>query len=155
MKNIYNTLGMTKACLCALAISLVTTGCSDLLDKEPPSAISDGSFWTGEGDAMLALTGCYRFQTGWSHDDFATPQGLLYLDFAGGNGTEKENFSTLMASSNTVATNGNLRWYWGNAYTQIAKYNTFLENITDCPMEESKKEQWSAEVKCLRELISF
>ena len=115
MKNIYNTLGMTKACLCALAISLVTTGCSDLLDKEPPSAISDGSFWTGEGDAMLALTGCYRFQTGWSHDDFATPQGLLYLDFAGGNGTEKENFSTLMASSNTVATNGNLRWYWGNA----------------------------------------
>ena len=94
MKNIYNTLGMTKACLCALAVSLVTTGCSDLLDKEPPSAISDGSFWTGEGDAMLALTGCYRFQTGWSHDDFATPQGLLYLDFAGGNGTEKENFST-------------------------------------------------------------
>lgn len=86
---------MTKACLCALAVSLVTTGCSDLLDKEPPSAISDGSFWTGEGDAMLALTGCYRFQTGWSHDDFATPQGLLYLDFAGGNGTEKENFSTL------------------------------------------------------------
>ena len=75
MKNIYNTLGMTKACLCALAVSLVTTGCSDLLDKEPPSAISDGSFWTGEGDAMLALTGCYRFQTGRSHDDFATPQG--------------------------------------------------------------------------------
>ena len=55
MKNIYNTLGMTKACLCALAVSLVTTGCSDLLDKEPPSAISDGSFWTGEGDAMLIL----------------------------------------------------------------------------------------------------
>ena len=105
MKNIYNTLGMTKACLCALAVSLVTTGCSDLLDKEPPSAISDGSFWTGEGDAMLALTGCYRFQTGWSHDDFATPQGLLYLDFAGGNGTEKENFSTLMASSNVTRHN--------------------------------------------------
>ena len=55
MKNIYNTLGMTKACLCALAVSLVTTGCSDLLDKEPPSAISDGSFWTGEGDAHVGF----------------------------------------------------------------------------------------------------
>lgn len=44
-----------------------------------------------------------------------------------------------MASSNTVATNGNLRWYWGNAYTQIAKYNVFLENITDCPMDGDKK----------------
>ena len=45
---------MTKACLCALAVSLVTTGCSDLLDKEPPSAISDGSFWTGEGDVIVS-----------------------------------------------------------------------------------------------------
>ena len=155
MKNIYHTLEITKACLVTLALSLVTVSCSDLLDKEPPSSISDGSFWTGEGDAMLALTGCYRFQTGWSHDDFATPQGLLYLDFAGGNGTEKENFSTLMASSNTVATNGNLRWFWGNAYTQIAKYNVFLENITDCPMDGDKKEIWSAEVKCLRAYFLF
>ena len=155
MKNIYHTLEIIKACLVTLALSLVTVSCSDLLDKEPPSSISDGSFWTGEGDAMLALTGCYRFQTGWSHDDFATPQGLLYLDFAGGNGTEKENFSTLMASSNTVATNSNLRWFWGNAYTQIAKYNVFLENITDCPMDGDKKEIWSAEVKCLRAYFLF
>lgn len=155
MKNIYHTIGVAKAGLFALALLLGAAGCSDLLDKEPPSAISNGSFWTGEGDAMLALTGCYRFQTGWSHDDFATPQGLLYLDFAGGNGTEKESFSTLMASSNTVATNGTLRWYWGNAYIQIAKYNTFLENIVNCPMDETKKEIWSAEVKCLRAYFLF
>ncbi|WP_044268579.1 RagB/SusD family nutrient uptake outer membrane protein [Bacteroides timonensis] len=155
MKKIYHTLEITKACLLALALSLGTVSCSDLLDKEPPSSISDGNFWTGEGDAMLALTGCYRFQTGWSHDDFATPQGLLYLDFAGGNGTEKENFSTLMASSNTAATNSNLRWYWGNAYTQIAKYNVFLENIVNCPMDGDKKEIWSSEVKCLRAYFLF
>ncbi len=155
MKKIHHTLEIAKACLATLALSLVTVSCSDLLDKEPPSSISDGSFWTGEGDAMLALTGCYRFQTGWSHDDFATPQGLLYLDFAGGNGAEKENFSTLMASSNTAATNSNLRWFWGNAYTQIAKYNVFLENITDCPMDGDKKEIWSAEVKCLRAYFLF
>lgn len=155
MKKIHHTLEIAKACLATLALSLVTVSCSDLLDKEPPSSISDGSFWTGEGDAMLALTGCYHFQTGWSHDDFATPQGLLYLDFAGGNGAEKENFSTLMASSNTTATNSNLRWFWGNAYTQIAKYNVFLENITDCPMDGDKKEIWSAEVKCLRAYFLF
>ena len=60
-----------------------------------------------------------------------------------------------MASSNTVATNSNLRWFWGNAYTQIAKYNVFLENITDCPMDGDKKEIWSAEVKCLRAYFLF
>lgn len=155
MKKIYHTSGITKACLLTLTLSFGAMSCTDLLDKEPPSAISDGSFWTGEGDAMLALTGCYRFQTGWSHDDFATPQGLLYLDFAGGNGTEKENFSTLMASSNTVATNSNLYWFWANAYTQIAKYNTFLDNIGNCPMDDVKKVAWSSEVKCLRAYFLF
>lgn len=155
MKKIHHTFEITKVCLLTLSLALGTAGCSDLLDKEPPSDISNGSFWTGEGDALLALTGCYRFQTGWSHDDFATPQGLLYLDFAGGNGTEKENFSTLMASSNTVATNGNLNGYWRNAYTQIANYNTFLDNITNCPMDESKKAAWIMEVKCLRAYFFF
>lgn len=141
-----------------VAITTLLAGnmsCSDFLDKQPPSAISDGNFWTGESDAKLALVGCYRFQTGWSHDNFDSPQGLIYLDFAGGNGTEKENFTTLMASSNTVATNGNLRWYWGNAYTQIAKYNTFLDNIDNCPMDDNKKRTWAAEVKCLRAYFFF
>ena len=155
MKKIYHRSGITKACLLTLALSFSAMSCTDLLDKEPPSAISDGSFWTGEGDAMLALTGCYRFQTGWSHDDFATPQGLLYLDFAGGNGTEKENFSTLMASSNTAATNSNIHWFWANAYTQIAKYNTFLDNIGNCPMDDTKKAAWSSEVKSLRAYFLF
>ena len=105
MKPLLQILHIAKLSVYSLALSGVLVSCSDLLEKNPPSAISDNTFWTGENDAYLALVGCYRFQTGWSHDDFATPQGLLYLDFAGGNGTEKENFTTLMASSNTVATN--------------------------------------------------
>jgi tetratricopeptide (TPR) repeat protein len=128
----------------------IFSSCSDVLDKAPTAAISDATFWTDESDAKLALVGCYRFQTGWSHDNFDSPQGLLYLDFAGGNGTEKENFTTLMASRNTQATNSNIYWYWANAYTQIAKYNTFLDNIENCKMDETKKKTWSAEIKTLR-----
>lgn len=97
MKPLLQILHIAKLSVYSLALSGVLVSCSDLLEKNPPSAISDNTFWTGENDAYLALVGCYRFQTGWSHDDFATPQGLLYLDFAGGNGTEKENFTTLMA----------------------------------------------------------
>ena len=82
-------------------------------------------------------------------------EGLLYLDFAGGNGTEKENFSTLMASSNTAATNSNIHWFWANAYIQIAKYNTFLDNIGNCPMDDTKKAAWSSEVKSLRAYFLF
>lgn len=151
MKTINIKLTGIKMCLLMAGVLIGVSGCSDFLDRQPPASISDNNFWTGEGDAKLALVGCYRFQTGWSHDDFATPQGLLYLDFAGGNGTEKENFTTLgMASSNTVATSGNVEGFWKNSYIQIAHYNTFLDNIDDCPMDETKKTQWIAEVKCLR-----
>lgn len=153
MKNII--FRITKVSLCLVIALFFTSSCNDMLDKNPNSSISDGSFWSGESDALLALTGCYRFQTGWSHDDFATPQGLLYLDFAGGNGTEKESFSTLIASANTVATNGNTRWYWGNAYVQIAKYNTFLDNINNCPMDQEKKDIWISEVESLRAYFLF
>lgn len=151
MKNRFISLIAIKACVLIIATWLGTTSCSDFLDKQPPADISDNSFWTGEGDAKLALVGCYRFQTGWSHDDFATPQGLLYLDFAGGHGVEKENFTTQgMASSNTVATSSTIEGYWKNSFAQIANYNTFLDNIDDCPMDETKKKLWTAEVKCLR-----
>lgn len=139
-----------KACLLMIT-ALFATSCSDFLDRQPTTDISDNSFWTGEGDAKLALTGCYRLQSGWSHDDFSTPQGLLYLDFAGGNGVEKENFTTLgMAGSNTAATSGTVAGFWNNAYSQIAHCHTFLDNIEGCPMDETKKEKWTAEVKCIR-----
>jgi starch-binding outer membrane protein, SusD/RagB family len=141
-------------------LSVVTAffavGCSDILDKQPTTSISDATFWTGESDALLALVGCYEFPHGWNHSDFGHPQGLMYLDLAGGNGVEKENFTTQgMASSNTVATSDLVYGYWSNAYTQIATYNTFLDNIGACPMDESKKEIWIAEVKCLRAYYLF
>lgn len=157
MKTIYqNITRIVKAGLC---LSLVLGGlcsCEDLLDKEPPSAISDGNFWNNDNDAYMALVGCYRFNDGWTNDDFATPLGLLYLDLAGGHGSEKENFTTLMASTNTLATNSNINSYWRNAYFMIAKYNNFLDNIGNCPMSsEELRSQWISEVKCLRSYFLF
>lgn len=150
MRYLDKSLRYIYAGLMFSALSVTTTGCTDALDKFNTQETANEEFWRNEQDAKLALVGCYRFQTGWSHDAFDTPQGLLYLDFAGGNGTEKENFSTNMASVNTVATNGNIRWYWGNAYAQIAKYNNFLDNIGNCPMDETLKSAMVAEMKCLR-----
>ncbi|MBD5280944.1 MAG: RagB/SusD family nutrient uptake outer membrane protein [Bacteroides sp.] len=139
----------------AVGIALSSVSCSDYLDTAPYASISDASFWTGESDAILALTGCYRAETGWSHDAFDAPQGLIYLDLAAGMGSEKESFTTNMASVNTLATNGNIQWYWGNAYVHIARHNTFLENIANCPMDEDKKAEFIAEVKTLRSFFLY
>lgn len=155
MKRLNNYSSYATKLLVVTLLTVGTVGCSDFLELQPPAEISDANFWTGEGDAKLALVGCYRFSSGWSNDNFDSAQGLLYLDFSGGNGTEKENFTTNMASSNTVATNGNLNWYWRSSYEKLAKYNTFLDNIVTCPMDENKKTQWIAEVKTLRAYFLF
>jgi starch-binding outer membrane protein, SusD/RagB family len=154
MKNNY----ITSKLIASISIfaAFFAVSCSDVLDKQPTTSISDATFWKSESDALLALVGCYEFPHGWNSDDFAHPQGLMYLDLAGGNGVEKENFTTLgMASSNTVATSDLVYGYWSNAYSQIAAYNTFLDNIGNCPMDESKKAIWTAEVKCLRAYYLF
>lgn len=155
MKRLNKYSSYATKLLVVTILAVGTVGCSDFLELQPPAEISDANFWTGEGDAKLALVGCYRFSSGWSNDNFDSAQGLLYLDFSGGNGTEKENFTTNMASSNTVATNGNLNWYWRSSYEKLAKYNTFLDNIGTCPMDETKKTQWIAEVKTLRAYFLF
>lgn len=144
-----------KSIFLAATVALTATSCSDYLDTAPHASISDASFWTGESDAMLALVGCYRAETGWSHDAFDTPQGLIYLDLAAGMGSEKESFTTNMASVNTLATNGNIKLYWGNAYVHIARHNTFLTNIGDCPMDETRKKEMIAEVKTLRAFFLY
>jgi len=149
-----------KSILIAALLSIVACffeGCSDVLDKQPTTSISDATFWKSENDVLLALVGCYEFPHGWNNDDFAHPQGLLYLDLAGGNGVEKENYTTLgMASSSTVATSDQVYGFWSNAYSQIATYNTFLDNVVKCSfLTDSERNVWTAEVKCLRAYYLF
>lgn len=154
MKYIGNKI-LTITCLITLS-ALLLVSCTDYLDLQPTTDISENTFWTGEGDALLALTGCYKIPTGFTSQDFSLNHCMMFLDFAGGNGVEKENVTTQqMASSELVSTSRTLQSIWGNAYGQIAHHNTFLEKISACPMDENKKALWSAEVKCLRAYYYF
>jgi hypothetical protein len=140
----------------ACVASMMMPSCTDILDKAPTTSISQATFWKDEKDAHMGFIGAYRFPSGWTLPDFTIPQGLLMLDFSGGNGTEKENFTTQnMASSTTNASSGEVAGYWSNAYSQIGHYHTFLDNIDAVPMDEAKKELWKAEVKCLRAYYYF
>ncbi len=138
------------ASMALMMAGLMITGCNDYLQRDPTQESSNETFWKSEADAKQALVGCYRFSSGWDNDNFDSAQGLLYLDFAGGDGTEKENFTTNMASVNTTATNSNIGRYWTRAYEHIFAHNNFLLHIKDCPMDEQKKESWAAEIRTLR-----
>lgn len=143
IKNIFASLAL-------ISTGLLLTGCNDYLQRDPTQESSNETFWNDEKDAKLALVGCYRFASGWNNDNFDSAQGLMYLDCSGGNGTEKENFTTNMASINTTATNGNVGWYWTGAYEHLFAYNNFLQHVVDCPMDEKKKASWMAEIRTLR-----
>ena len=133
----------------------VATSCEDFLDKQPLTAISTATFWENENDAKMALVACYRTQNSWQNHDFQTTSGLLYLDFCGGNGCDKEGNATSMAGTSTNSDNWPISEYWMNAYTRITSCNIFLDNVVNCPMDEGKKAQWSAEVKVLRAYLFF
>ena len=140
-----------------LFIMLFITGCNDFLDKQPTGSISDAGFWNNESDADLAFNGAYRWGnlTGINWMDFATEHGAIHLDLAGGNGIEKENTTTLMASSLLLATTERVGQYWSASYSHLAHKNTFLDNIVDCPMDETKKANYIAEIKVARAFYLF
>jgi hypothetical protein len=57
--KIFNRIRIVSACILISIVSL--SGCQkDLLDQQPLTDLSEGSFWSSEGDAMLALTGIYN-----------------------------------------------------------------------------------------------
>jgi hypothetical protein len=155
MKSKYIKLVITRIFSLSLLFGMLS--CSDFLDKQPTAAISDATFWNDENDAKLALAGCYRFPSGGSgYCSFGAAMGCIYLDCAGGNGTEKENFAVLnLAHSSTPADSWGISDFWSESYKQIAHCNTFLDNIVNCPMDEVKKTIWIAEVKMIRSYFLY
>jgi len=153
MKNIVKIV----TCLAIVtALSGIITSCTDFLDKQPPSAISSDDFWINEDNALRALVGCYRTENDWTDRNFTSPIGLMRLEFAGGNGTEKDERSiSEFASISVTASSSNIAEYWENTYKKIAYCNDFLDNIDVCPMDEAKKAIWKAEVKTIRTYYFF
>ena len=140
----------TISCAAIAAIAIASASCNSMLDKYPTSSISENNFWLSESDALMVLNGCYKFGDGWANDTYDAPQGLMYFDLCGGHGSEKEGFTTDMAGSHTIATNEHVGLFWNNCYYHIAQCNTFLDNIVNCPMDEKKKTEMTAEVKVIR-----
>ncbi|MEP7258368.1 MAG: RagB/SusD family nutrient uptake outer membrane protein [Flavitalea sp.] len=135
MKTIY------KLIAAYLFIPVFLTSCSKkFLDVIPEDQLSDAVFWKTENDANLALTGLYRGwedyrQAGWidmmsdvAYSKFPTPLQVM------GNGQLN-------------ATNPGLSFF---TFTQIRKYNNFLEKVDPIEMDQAKKDLYKAEVRFLR-----
>jgi len=130
---------------------IICTSCSqDLFDKQPLDAISDDTFWQTQGDAQLALVGCYNTGAGWKDGDFWTPKSLLSLDLMAGNGSEKELIPDHVTDGTLTSTYWVPGGYWSHSYQKIATCNNFLDHIAAITMDDTKKAIMVAEVRTLR-----
>ena len=123
-------------------------GCQkDWLEEQPLTQLSDASFWKSESDAKLALTGVYKVSIGKDYDD-----AMMYILFS----TDDARFKQGAAGASAVGqfqipTNTSvIRLNWTKAYQAIFRANTFLANIDKVVMDETKKAEYTAEVRFLR-----
>jgi hypothetical protein len=126
-------------------------GCNEsFFDKQPLDAVSDGTFWKTEGDAQLALVGCYNTGAGWSSEDFWTARSLLYLDLMAGNGSEKELIPDHVTDGTLTSSYWVIGAYWQHGYEKITACNNFLDHIDGITMDATKKAIMTAEIRTIR-----
>jgi len=80
MKKRYFNLILPKIWIVLVLLGTFSSGCNkSFFDKQPLDSASDATFWKTEGDAQLALVGCYNTGAGWQSEDFWTPRPFYIL----------------------------------------------------------------------------
>ena len=143
----FNRIRIVSACILIIMVSL--SGCKkDLLDQQPLTDLSEGDFWTSEGDAMLALTGIYN---GSSVGNNAYNNELLILASMTDDSDYKNSKVGLIYSGYLVSSDGQVAGsIWQRGYRTIFKANYLLANIDKVTMDAAKKAEIIAEAKFLR-----
>lgn len=144
-----------------MAASLVTTSCSDFLDKFPLDKISTESYYTSEEQVNTALTACYRrlMYSGWDGNidhSLAVLSGNAIFDCFADNGYIKWGFLGI-TSGNLTAANDAVYGMYQYPYEGIAVVNDFIANVeSKCAfLGESKQKQYIAEAKFVRAYLYF
>ncbi|MBN1819522.1 MAG: RagB/SusD family nutrient uptake outer membrane protein [Prolixibacteraceae bacterium] len=153
MKKVYYKL--IKINIILIILSVIFSGCDDILEKQPLDALAEGTFWQTEKDATLALIGIYNSGRGRDSYNFQNAESFIRLDCTTDNGYEKDNRITQFNNGELESTHFVVESFWANSYAKIARCNVFLKNIGSVEMDEGKKLEITAEVKFIRALNYF
>ena len=129
-----------------LLISLGISSCTEkYLDAVPNDQLSGATFWKTESDINMALAGAYR---GWENGmDVVMRDAMTDNDYSwmAVTGYQQVGNGTVNPQNVTIGNGGRVF-----SYTQIRKYNSFLENIEGMTIDAALKEKLKAEVRFLR-----
>ena len=154
---------MKKLSIILASLGLFCCSCSDFLERESLSEISNGNFWNTEEDAMKALAGCYDALQMEGNLGFCYPGGrtasLREFDYVTDNGyyawipwLALDVITTNTLSPTSQATSA----VWTAYYAGIARCNNVIEQISQMQangkLSEIKSVQMVNEAKFLRAL---
>ncbi len=153
--NQYIASGM-KQVLCLLLITSILFSCQGILEKDPIATLDAGSFFQNEEDAVQALNAAYRPLL------FNNENNNFYWAFAtipsdesvtGGDGS-RPGLVELDAFTYTPRTE-EFNTFWKLQYTGIMQCNLVLDNLPKVEMNETRRNQISAEALFLRSYYYF
>lgn len=146
MKNKYHIIVL-------LTVSSVILSCSDNLDQEPVSIITNESFWKTKDDAEAALNGAYvdlRQVSNFDLDILGEQRsGILGLGIVGDGGYRKYYENTISADDAGPS--------WSNFYKIINSSNLILKNVVEIDFagDDSAKNRILAEAYTMRAFTYF
>ncbi len=135
--------------LIIIAAALLHISCDDFLDRNPLDKPSSGTFWKTEADFDQALTACY----GNLQSDYFS-LSLPIWDNMTDNSYSTHDYGTTSAivqGNITPTTGGMISSIYTNAFSGIARVNTYLQNLSNFTgMADAKKKQNEAEARMIR-----
>jgi starch-binding outer membrane protein, SusD/RagB family len=139
-----------------VCILIFSVSCSkDLLDKNPPDAVSTDIFWASEADVQSALAGVYaRLQQNFLGYERVYLDGLTDNAWLWDN-TNQTNFANMTTGSISASLGGALANMYSSPYRAVTSCNYFLDNVDKAPVAEAKKNIYKAEVRFIRALAYF
>lgn len=136
--------------ICSILAVFILNSC-DILDLKPLDKLSDEDVWNDPALMQLYVNSCYN----------ALPHGLT-SDMQGGytdeiwnrdNGRKAQDVLAGALDPDNVNSLPNHLNYWGTAYSNLRKINTFFEKSENAPLLEEQRKSMIGEVKFLRAYI--
>ena len=126
------------------------------LERFPLTNMDEGSFWTDDKNAELALTSLYRgdITDGLEYNvsDFWSYHGFLFMEHLSDNAWDRRGQNNPffgISSGKLTNNNGFVNNYWRHAYKRIGLCNRFLEGVVSLP-DSQAKDRMAAEARFLR-----
>ena len=133
------------------------SGCEDFLDKNLQEDLTQESFPTTEGDALLAVNAVYSSTRNWLFNSGGYPILDIMSDDARKGSNPNDQISNLGPYDNftfTTSADGLDRW-WATLYQGIKRANVVIEKVPAIDMDNDLKNRYVAEAKFLRGLFYF